>query len=98
VPPGSYRIRDVNRAVTSKLGLSLRSGRELVGWYELDGKKRFRIVLQHEHSGPYATGTLHQIRKSLHLTIDQFDLLVTCPMTGRDFENYIRAKVERGEL
>ena len=99
MPTRSYRIRDVNRAVQSKLQLTLRSGRELNGYYELDGKKLFRVTLMHEYAGQeYRIGTLKKIRESLHLLPEDFDLLVRCPMSGADYAAYIRAKVERGEL
>lgn len=95
----SYKIRDVNRSVESKLHLNLRSGRELNGFYDLDGKKLFRVTLMHEHAGQdYRIGTLKKIRESLHLLPEDFDLLVRCPMSGSDYERHIRAKVEDGQI
>jgi hypothetical protein len=89
--------RKVTRALQTKLRLSVSSGKELQGWYCLDGKKVLRVTLPHDH-GTLPPGTANAIRNELKLDHEQFARLVQCPMKASDYEALIRTKMDAGKI
>jgi hypothetical protein len=58
----------------------------------LDGQKRLRVPMPNIHggSGSISKGYLTQIRKALMLKNRQFEELVDCSLTSKNFETIIR--------
>jgi hypothetical protein len=92
------KYRRVTSALEDKLGLDFRQGKDRSAWFILDGKKRLRVTLPKTHSGDLAVGTLRAIRKQLTLATSEFVDLVSCPMTGPDFVELARQKIQQGLL
>jgi predicted RNA binding protein YcfA (HicA-like mRNA interferase family) len=88
----------VTSALEEKLGLDFRHGKDRSAWFVLEGKKRLRVTVPKTHSGDLAVGTLQAIRKQLKLATTEFLDLVSCPMTGPDFEELVRQKIQQGLL
>ncbi len=61
-------------------------------WYLLDGKKVFIVKMPNLHggSGSVSKGFLKQIRMKLRLDTRQFEDLVDCPLTAKEYEEIIR--------
>ena len=61
----------------------------------VDGKKQFKVAMPNVHggSGSMTTGYLTQIRKALRLNTREFEALVDCLLTAKDFETIIREKL-----
>lgn len=94
----TYKHRDLQRGIEHKLQLSFSSGSERNAWIQIDGRAVLRVTLPKVHSGDVREGTLGEIRKQLALTKAQFELLISCPMTGPQYEELIREKVRTGTL
>jgi predicted RNA binding protein YcfA (HicA-like mRNA interferase family) len=92
------KYREVASTLEEKLGLDFRQGKDRSAWFVFEGKKRLRVTVPKTHSGDLAIGTLTAIRKQLTLATGQFLDLVRCPMTGTDFEQVVRQKIEQGLL
>ena len=90
-----YRPRDLDRAFEGKLGIDFREGKHRSGWYRLpDGEALFRVTLPKAHRR-WSRTVQHSLLRATRLTPDEFDDLVTCPMTGPQFA--ARARVLFGE-
>jgi hypothetical protein len=85
-----YKTRKVASCLSEKLGISFRDGKELVGWYVLDGRKQLRVQIPKGHTGDVSTGYMRQIVNNLRLDREEFRLLYECPMKGSDYEKKIR--------
>ena len=83
-PLRSYTPRQLTRAFENKLGISFGGGQHRSGWYTLDGRKLFRIVLPKAHRD-WGVSTKSNIFQQTKLSPDEFDDLVRCPMTGPQF-------------
>ena len=94
----NIKYRELTGALEGKVKLDFRHGKERNAWFVLDGEKRLRVTAPKEHSGNVPVGTAKAIRKQLKLTTSQFLELVACPMTGEDFRDLIRQKIQRGLL
>jgi len=90
--------REVKAALEGKLGLAFRGGKENTAWYVASGKKRFRVTAPKIHKGDVPPGTLGSIRNQIRLTTPQFADLIRCPMTGSDYEQLVRKKIDEGLL
>jgi hypothetical protein len=88
----------VTRALEGKVGLDFRSGKERVAWYILEGKKLFTVHAPKKHRGDLPPGTAAGIRNDLKLTTTQFNKLVTCPISGADYQQIVRQKIAEGLL
>jgi hypothetical protein len=64
----------------------------------IDGKAVLRVTLPKIHASDIFEGTLQEIRKQLALTKAEFDRLISCPMTGPEYEDLIRQKLQTGTL
>lgn len=94
----NFSHREVTRALTNKVRLSFRGGKERNAWYELDGVARLRVTAPKSHRGGVTPGTLKQIRNDLRLSTSQLGDLIRCPLSGRDYEQLVRQKIEEGQL
>ena len=94
----NFTYREVTAALEDKLGLPFRSGAERTAWYEVDGVQVLRVTAPREHRGNVPVGTLNAIRSQLHLTTPQLADLFRCPMSGRDYDDLVRHKLEDGDL
>ncbi len=94
----NFSHRKVSGALTGKLGLDYRGGKERNAWYIIDGVQVLRITAPKVHSGDIPPGTLGSIRNQTRLSTRQFQDLVNCPMSGADYEAFIRDKIAKGEL
>ena len=66
-------------------GLELRQGPEDYGHYLVDGVRRFHVSSKARQSGGIGRGRLSVLRKYLKLSMDQFQDLCECRMTGPDY-------------
>ena len=85
VPLRSYTPRQLSRACENKLRILFRGDRHRAGWYTLDGRRLFRIVLPKSHRD-WGVKTKSSIFKTTGLSRDEFHDLVTYPMTGPQYE------------
>ena len=88
-----YKPKKLADCLRSKLGINFRSGRELTGWYYLEGKKILRVGVPKGHSGEVSPGYIHKIIGKLRLNREEFHLLYKCPMKGPDYEQKIRKRL-----
>jgi len=94
----NVKYRDLITALERKVGLDFRQGKERNAKYELNGKVRLRVTAPKKHGSDILPGTAKAIRSQLALDTGQFLDLVNCPMTGADFEEIMRHKIEQGLL
>jgi hypothetical protein len=89
--------QQLTSAVKRKLNLKFREGKERNAWYELDGRKILRVTVPKGH-GDLPRGTANAIRNQLKLSMQEYRGLIQCPLTGRDYEQIVRKKMDRGLL
>ena len=95
----NFSPRDVNHAIETKVPGERRLRSEAHYWCILDGKRLFRVTIPKVHSvSSVPPGTLNQIVKSLKLSKPQFGEFVRCPMTGGDYEAFLREKAKAGQI
>ena len=89
-----YHPRQLSRTFERKLGIDFREGKHRVGWYFLDGRKAFRVTMPnvHENWGPPVQRSL---LKATMLPPDEFNNLVSCSMTGPQYEARLRQILAR---
>jgi hypothetical protein len=92
-----YKLKRVRNFLDDKLHIDWsRGGKELKGWYWLDGKKTLTVYMPHQHGGRAGDDLSHTVlknlRSNLKLSSPEFDNLYECPMTGSDYEAIIRDK------
>ncbi len=88
-PRRSYAPRALSRAFETKLGIRLSGSRHRSGWYTLDGRKLFRVIMPKAHS-EWSKSVQRSLLKVTELSPDEFDDLVRCPMTGPQFADRAR--------
>ena len=93
----NFTIQELTSAISKKLNLQFRIGKERNAWYELDGKKILRVTIP-KGRGQVKIGTANSIRNQIKLSIEQYGDLIRCPISGKDYESIIREKIERGIL
>lgn len=86
----SYRANEVLHIVETKLNAITRSRSHNTCWYYLDGKKHHKVTIPHGRK-PLPTGTLRAIVRQLLLTPDEFDSLMACPLTGKQYQEIVRS-------
>jgi hypothetical protein len=86
-----YRCNDVKRVCENKLHIPFRSGKELNGWFVLEGKKTARITVPKGRKD-IPPGTYRSMARQLFLTVAQFDELLDCPM---NLKKYVKIITER---
>ena len=85
----SYAPRALSRAFETKLGIRLSGSRHRSGWYTLDGRKLFRVIMPKAHSN-WSKSVQRSLLKVTELSPEEFDDLVRCPMTGPQFADRAR--------
>ncbi|MCL4552884.1 MAG: hypothetical protein M1305_04945 [Candidatus Marsarchaeota archaeon] len=94
----NFTPRQITHAIVTKVKPEQSHGsKEINHWYCLDGKRLFRVTVPKIH-GEMGTGTVKRIIQSLKLPNEQFSELVSCHMSGRDYEDSIRDKIANGTL
>lgn len=90
-----HHPRQLSRTFERKLGIDFREGKHRVGWYWLDGRKAFRVIMPyiHENWGPHVQRSL---LKATKLSPDEFSNLVSCSMTGPQFAARARVLFREG--
>jgi hypothetical protein len=83
-----YHTKDVKKTCESKLKIEFRKGKEFNGWYKLNKKKIARITISKGRK-PIPSKTYQTMAKQLKLTIEQFDNLLKCPLTGVKYKKLI---------
>jgi hypothetical protein len=79
-----YRCNDVKKVCENKLQIPFRSGKEFNGWFVLDGRRTARITVPKGRKD-IPPGTYRSMARQLFLTVDQFDLLLACPLEYKDY-------------
>ena len=77
-----FNTLDVKRTCESKLGIDLRRGKELTGWFRLDGKKTARITVPKGRKD-IPPKTYKSMALQLKLPVNKFDELLECPLGGQ---------------
>ena len=96
--PRSHKAGEVRRAIERKLKpTDFRGTKELNYWIELDGIKITRVTVT-KSDDELKSGTEASIRNQLKLSREQFDDLVTCPMSGAEYYQILKRKVASGIL
>lgn len=102
MPSRSYTVSEVERGVRKltrmfaqdgRNGFDRRTTREKFGWYYVDGKRQFRISSKLPTSGSVGRGRVLALRNYLGLDRDQFDDLCRCPMSGPDYHDLVRRRL-----
>ena len=91
-----YKVKRVKDFLDKKLHVRWAdSGKELKGWYWLDGKKALPVYVPHEHGGGHGDSltynVLRNVRNNLKVTTQEFDDLYKCPMSGPDYDTKVRS-------
>ena len=73
----------------SKLKIKFRKGKELNGWFILEGKKTARITIPKGRK-PIPPKTYKSMASQLKLSIIEFDNLLECPLTRCDYEAILK--------
>ena len=86
-----YRTQDILHRCKRKLGIEFRGGKELNGWFYLNGEKKARVTVpkgrKHVPRGTYA-----QMARQLHLTVPEFDALLACPLSRPEYEKLLAGR------
>jgi hypothetical protein len=85
----------VRSAVDTKVPGEHRSGREEIYWVVLENRKRFKVRLP-KGRGKWGIGFQESVRKDLQLSHADFDDLVDCALTGREYEELLLEKLSQG--
>ncbi len=83
-----YNTRDVKICCENKLGINFRSGKELNGWFKLEGKKACRITIPKGRKD-IPPKTYKSMANQLKLKIDEFDNLLKCDLTKMGYQEII---------
>lgn len=89
--------KKVYNALKNKLNIDFKPGRELNGWYFLDGKKTLKFKAQRGR-GTLSIGFQKQIESKSRLSNDDFELLIKCPLTGPNYDNKMRGLRDKNLL
>lgn len=82
----------MTNCLENKLGISLGSGKHLAGWYYLDGKRVLHVTNVKSHGGEnISIGVAKRIKNSLKTSNEELKRLYECPMSGKEYEEKIRA-------
>lgn len=84
-----FHTNDVKSKCESKLKIKHRKGKELNGWFVLDGKKTARITIPKGRK-PIPPKTYKSMALQLKLTTAEFDNLLECPLTLRDYKEILK--------
>jgi hypothetical protein len=87
----------VYNALKNKLNINFKPGRELKGWYYLDGIKTLQFRVQRGR-GSLSKGFQKQIEQTSRLSNNDFERLILCPMTGPKFDNLMRELRDKRQL
>lgn len=103
----SYNVREVERGIRkltrlysqdNSNGFDRRMNREKYGWYYVDGERKFCISSKLPPSGSVGKGRVRALRNDLRLSVDDFDRLCSCSLTGPQYHAIITAMTEVEEL
>ena len=86
--------RSIYESCKNKLNIEFRKGKELTGWYLLNGKKFARISVPKGRKD-IAPKTRASIAAQLKLTDEQLDGLVDCWLSGAAYELLQRNSIPR---
>ncbi len=84
-----FHTNDVKSKCESKLKIKFRKGKELNGWFVLEGKKTARITIPKGRK-PIPPKTYKSMALQLKLSITEFDDLLECPLTLREYVTIIK--------
>lgn len=84
----------IYNALKSKLKINFKPGRELSGWYCLDGVKRFKFRVPRGR-GKISRGFQNQIEDTSRLNNDDFEDLIRCPLTGPKYDSKMKELEKR---
>lgn len=79
----------VKTVCEKKLEVKFRDGKEFNGWVEYMGKKIARVTVPHGRK-PIPPKTYKSMAGQLKMTVDEFDLLLDCPLKQEDFLEILR--------
>jgi hypothetical protein len=80
-----FNAQHVRKICEHKLTIKFRSGAELNGWFTYKDKRICRVTVPCGRK-LLTPKTYSSIAKQLHLSIDNFDELLKCPLK---YENYV---------
>jgi len=75
--------------LVAKLNLKTRDSRDLLAWFEYEGKI---ITRTRRSKGPGDLPMQHSVRQQLKLNEEQFRKAVGCNLTQQDYIDILRAK------
>lgn len=90
----SYNVREVERgirkltqlySIDKSNGFDRRMSREKYGWYYVDGVRKFFISSKLPPSGSVGRGRIRALRNYLRLSVEEFDRLCSCPLSGAQY-------------
>lgn len=92
----NYTPREITHTLENKLAVPFREGRERVGWYVLDGRKRIRFRIPKLHAS-WGKGTIADIIRHSRLAKEEFRQLVGCPLTRWDYDDILRQRLQTSD-
>ena len=99
MPRLDFRPREVAQALDLKVCDETRRRGEVNCWVVIDGRKLLRITRPQVHRGSsIPRGTLASIRRATRLTAAQFERLIKCPLSRREYRDLLRRKRDEGLL
>lgn len=75
-------------------GLVIRSSSEKYGYYLIDGKRAFKVSSKARWKGGVGKGRLSSLRAYLKLSQEEFKQLCECPMSGPDYHDLIKNRIQ----
>ncbi len=78
----------------SRQGLVIRSSSEKYGYYLIDGKRAFKVSSKARQRGGIGSGRLKSLLTYLKLNREEFKQLCECPMSGPDYHNLIKSRIQ----
>ncbi len=86
----SFDTSNVKKCCEDKLDIEFRGGKELNGWYILDGKKAARITVPKGRKF-IPPKTYKSMARQLKLTLSQFDDFLECPLQQKEYETILKS-------
>jgi len=87
-----FNTSHVRPVCETKLRIHFREGKECNGWGSIDGKKAVRITIP-KGKKPIAPKTYKSMATLLKLSVEEFDNLLECPLSGDRYYELLRLRV-----
>ncbi|KFZ44932.1 hypothetical protein KD27_02555 [Smithella sp. D17] len=88
---GKFNTNDVKHTCENKLSIKFRNTKECNGWVIFNNVKLSRVTVPLGRK-PIPPKTYKNMANQLHLTVDEFDDLLECPLTADKYFKLLRGR------